>query len=160
MTGIMEFAGIWKRHEQVYAVPAYYVFKMYTSVKGDTVLPVSSDSGTYNVNGGVRPLDKVQDIPYIDVVATQRLDGKTITLLCVNRALNQDVPTTFDLGKWHAAGAAQVLQISASNRYEMNNEVEPNHIVPAQGTIPVASSGSLSITLPHESVTVIRVQVR
>ena len=33
MTGIMEFAGIWKRHEQVYAVPAYYVFKMYTAVK-------------------------------------------------------------------------------------------------------------------------------
>ena len=36
MTGIMEFAGIWKRREQVYAVPAYYVFKMYTAVAGDS----------------------------------------------------------------------------------------------------------------------------
>ena len=41
MTGIMEFAGIWKKREQVFAVPAYYVFKMYTAVKGDTVLPVN-----------------------------------------------------------------------------------------------------------------------
>ena len=45
MTGIMEFAGIWKRSEQVYAVPAYYVFRMYTAVAGDTLLPVSTNSG-------------------------------------------------------------------------------------------------------------------
>ncbi len=160
MTGIMEFAGIWKRHEQVYAVPAYYVFKMYTAVKGDTVLPVTSDSGTYNVNGGIRPLDKVQDIPYIDVAATRSSDGKTITLLCVNRSLNQDVPTAIDLGRLHATAAAQVQQMSAASRYEMNNEVEPNHIVPVPGTIPTSSAGSLSIILPHESVTTVRVQVR
>jgi hypothetical protein len=30
MTGMMEFAGIWKQREQVYAVPAFYVFQMYT----------------------------------------------------------------------------------------------------------------------------------
>ena len=55
MTGIMEFAGIWKKREQVYAVPAYYVFKMYTAVKGDTILPVSTDSGTYNVLAACGP---------------------------------------------------------------------------------------------------------
>ena len=103
MTGSMEFAGIWKKREQVYAVPAYYVFKMYTSVEGDTVLPVSTDSGSYNVAGGVRPLDHVQDIPYVDVVATRSSDGKTITLLCVNRSLNQDIATNFRL--W-AGGAS------------------------------------------------------
>jgi alpha-N-arabinofuranosidase len=160
MTGIMEFAGIWKRHEQVYAVPAYYVFKMYTAVKGDTVLPVSTDSGTYNVNGGVRPLDKVQDIPYIDIAATRSSDGKIVTLLCVNRSLSQDVPTTFDLGKWHATAPAQVQQISASSRYEMNNEVEPNHIVPVPGSIAASSARTLSITLPHESVTMVRLRVQ
>jgi alpha-N-arabinofuranosidase len=160
MTGIMEFAGIWKRREQVFAVPAYYTFKMYTAVAGDTVLPVSTNSGTYNVTGGVRPLDKVQDIPYIDVVATRSSDGKTVTLFCVNRNLNQDVPTNFDLGKWHAAAPIQVQQISTVSRYERNDEVEPNHIIPVPGTIPVPGSSPLSITLPHESVTMLRVQVQ
>jgi alpha-N-arabinofuranosidase len=159
MTGIMEFAGIWKKREQVYAVPAYYVFKMYTSVAGDTVLPVSSDSGSYNVAGGVRPLDHVQDIPYIDVVATRSSDGKTLTLLCVNRSLNQDISTNFDLGGWQIAAPVRVQQIRSGSRYEQNDEVEPNHIIPFESVIPALGAGPLSITLPHESVTVLRAKI-
>ncbi len=160
MTGIMEFAGIWKKREQVYAVPAYYVFKLYTTVAGDRVLPVETDSGTYNVNGGVRPLDKVTEIPYIDVVATRSADGKTITLLCVNRSLNEDVPTTFDLGALHAAGPVEAQQISAQSRYERNDEVEPEHIVPEPITVTASAAGGISITLPHESVTVLHVRLQ
>jgi alpha-L-arabinofuranosidase len=159
MTGIMEFAGIWKRREQVFAVPAYYVFKMYAAVKGDTVLAVSTDSGTYNVAGGIRPLNDIQDIPYIDAVATRSADGSTLTLLCVNRSLNQDVPVRFDLGKLHPTASAAFEQIRAASRYEQNDEVEPSHIVPVPGSIPQSATGPLAITLPHESVTVIRVPV-
>jgi alpha-N-arabinofuranosidase len=160
MTGIMEFAGIWKKREQVYAVPAYYVFRMYTAVAGDTVLPVTSDSGSYNVAGGDRPLDRVEDIPYIDVVATRSADGKTVTLLCVNRSLNADVPAKFDLGGLKATAAAKVQTISAESRYERNDEVEPEHIVPVPGTVAASGAAPLEITLPHESVTVIRVPVK
>ena len=41
MTGLMEFAGIWKRREQVYASPAYYAFQLYTSIRGDLLVPIS-----------------------------------------------------------------------------------------------------------------------
>jgi alpha-N-arabinofuranosidase len=160
MTGIMEFAGIWKKREQVYAVPAYYAFRMYTAVKGDTLLPVSSDSGTYNVQGGVRPLDDVQGVPYIDVVATLSAGGKTVTLLCVNRSLNEDVPVKFDLEGRQAVAPVAVEQIRAAHRYETNDEVEPMHIVPVPGVVPWPASGPLGITLPRESVTVLRVSVR
>ncbi|MGH9345274.1 MAG: alpha-L-arabinofuranosidase C-terminal domain-containing protein [Terriglobia bacterium] len=159
MTGLMEFAGIWKRRGQVYATPAYYVFKMYSAVKGDTVLPVTSDSGTYSVSGGDLPLGRVQDIPYIDVVATRSAGGGVITLLCVNRSLNQDVPTRFDLGSLHVTGPVQTERISAANRYERNDEVEPEHIVPEPYTAPAPGAAPLTITLPHESVTVIRLKV-
>lgn len=159
MTGIMEFAGIWKRREQVYAVPAYYVFRMYTTVKGGEVLPVSSDSGTYNVSGGIRPLDRVNDIPYIDVVATLGSDAKSITLLCVNRSLDQDVMTRFDLDGRHVTGPIHVQQIHANSRYEVNDEVEPNHIVPMESTLPVPSQHQFTLTLPHDSVTMLRVPV-
>ena len=160
MTGIMEFAGIWKRREQVYAVPAYYVFKIYAAVRGDTVLPVTTNSGTYNVSGGTRPLDSVQDIPYIDVVATRSADGSTVTLLCVNRSLTLDVPTSFDLGSLHISGPVQTERISAASRCERNDEVEPEHIVPVPSTVPAPRAGPLKITLPHESVTVVRVKIR
>lgn len=160
MTGIMEFAGIWKRREQVFAAPAYYVFRMYTAVKGDTILPVSSDSGSYNVKGGDRPLSDLADIPYVDVVATRSADGKTLTLLCVNRSVSQDLPVHFDLGSLHPTAASRVEQISAPNRYEQNNEVEPLQVVPVPGSLPKPGNASLSITLPRESVTVIHVPVQ
>lgn len=160
MTGLMEFAGIWKRREQVYAVPAYYVFQMYTAVKDDTVLPVTTDSGSYAVTGGVRPLDKLEGVPYVDVVATRSKDGKYVTLLCVNRSLERDVPTAFDLGRLHATGTAQIQQIRSSSRYERNDEVEPEHVVPLVSTAAASKAGVLSVTLPRESVSVIRVSVR
>ena len=108
----------------------------------------------------MRPLDQLANIPYIDVVATRSPDGRTLTLLCVNRSLNQDVPTDFDLGNRHAAAPVQVEQIGAASRYEENDEVEPQRVVPVPSTIPAPGAGPLSITLPHESVTVIRVPVQ
>jgi alpha-L-arabinofuranosidase len=159
MTGLMEFAGIWKRREQVYAVPAFYAFQMYTAVKGNTVLPVTTDSGSYSVRGGVHPLEKMDDVPYIDVVATRSSDGNFVTLLCVNRSLEQDVPVKFDLGAMHVTGAGQMHQIRSTSRYERNDEVEPEHVVPFVDSV-ATPSGALSMVLPHESVSVIRVPVR
>lgn len=160
MTGIMEFAGIWKRREQVYAAPAYYAFKMYSAVKGDTVLPVTDDSGSYDVFGGDRPLDHLENIPYIDVVATRSSDGGTLTLLCVNRSLNQDVPTRFDLGSLRATGEIHGERLSAVSHYERNDEVEPKHIVPVPFNVAAPAAGPLVVTLPRESVTVLRMKVR
>lgn len=160
MTGLMEFAGIWKRREQVYAVPAFYAFQMYTSVKGDEVLPTEIDSGTYAVKGGVRPLDQVEGIPYIDVVATRSTDGKFLTLLCVNRSLEEDVPTNFDLGGSRALASVQMHQIKSTTRYERNDEIEPNHVVPFESSINPTKDGALSMILPHESVTVLRVKIK
>lgn len=159
MTGSQEFAGIWKRREQVYAVPAYYAFQMYEPVKGDTLLSVSTDSGTYDIKGGVAPLSTVTQVPYVDVVATRSKDGKTISLLCVNRSLEQDLPVRFDLGTLRATGAAPLKQISSASRYERNDEIEPKHVLPLDGTAKI-SNGAVSVILPRESVTVIRVPVK
>jgi alpha-N-arabinofuranosidase len=160
MTGSQEFAGVWKRREQVYAVPAYYAFQLYTAVKGDTLLSTTTDSGSYSVKGGVRPLDAIEDVPYIDVVATRSADGKTLTLLCVNRHLEQDIPTRFDLGTLRAAAPATMRQIYAGSRYESNDEIEPQHVVPHDGAAKISSDDSVSVVLPHESVTVIRFLVK
>lgn len=159
MTGSQEFAGVWKRREQVYAVPAFYAFQLYASVKGNTLLATTTDSGTYSVRGGVRPLDALDNIPYIDVVATRSEDGQTVSLLCINRSLEQDIPTRFDLGPLRAEAPAVMQQISSVSRYERNDEVEPNHVVPLSGTAKVTGS-AVSVVLPHDSVTVIHVPVQ
>jgi alpha-N-arabinofuranosidase len=160
MTGLMEFAGIWKRREQVFVSPAYYVFQMYSSAKGDTVLPVSTNSGTYRVKNGTLGYADATDVPYIDIVATHNVGKSSITLFCVNRSLTNDVPTEINLGAFVAADAAKVEQITAASRYVMNDEVEPKRVAPQVFSLQVAPAKPLSITLPHESVTVIRLHQR
>ena len=82
---------------------------------------------------------------------------QTLTLLCVNRSLEQALPTTFKLDGLHAAGTASTLQLSAPSRYERNDEVEPQHILPVPGSLAVQADGGLTLILPPESVT--RIQV-
>lgn len=157
MTGLMEFAGIWKRREQVFASPAYYVFQMYSGAKGDTVLPVSTNSGTYSVANGTVGFPGVADVPYIDVAATRDEKHHTLTLFCVNRSLTDDVPARVDLGQFVPDRDARVQQIYAVSRYVINDEVEPERVVPLISTLAV-QAGRASITLPHESVTVVHFQ--
>ena len=159
MTGAMEFGGVWRRRGQVYAVPAYYVFQMYSAVKGDTVLSVSTNSGAYALQGGISPLDRVDSVPWIDVVATRNSDGKFVTLLNVNRSLEKDVQVRFKLDHMHVAGAAQMKQMRASNRYEHNDEVEPNRLLPQASEVRAGADGDLVVVLPRESVSVIKVPV-
>jgi alpha-N-arabinofuranosidase len=158
MTGLMEFAGIWKRREQVFASPAYYAFQMYSTAKGDTVLPVTTDSGSYTVKNGTLGYADVADVPYIDVVATLGTDKRSITLFCVNRSLEDTVPAEISLGAFTPSGMANVEQISAVSRYVMNDEVEPKRVVPQLSSLNVVEKKPLIITLPHESLTVIRLQ--
>lgn len=158
MTGVMEFAGIWKRREQVYATPSYYVFRLYSSVKGDTILPVQSDSGAYDVQGGVPGYETMSGVPYVDVTATLSPDRKTLTLFCLNRELAKDVPVRIDLGKFRSGSHPEVEQMKAASRYEKNDETDPQRVVPGSSALPVPGSGPVVYTLPHESVTRIRFQ--
>lgn len=160
MTGLMEFAGIWKRREQVFVSPSYYVFQMYSAAKGDTVLPVTTNSGTYSVKNGTLGYADVADVPYIDAVATRNEKNRIITLFLVNRSLTNDVPIEINLGALAIADAAKVEQISAVSRYVINDEVEPKRVAPQVFNLKAISKKPLSITVPHESVTSIQLQER
>jgi alpha-N-arabinofuranosidase len=160
LTGLMEFAGIWKRREQVFATPAYYAFQMYSTAKGQTVLPVTTDSGTYSVHNGTLGYTDVDDVPYIDVVATRSADKHSLTIFAVNRSLTDDTPVTISLGSFHPQSIAKVEQITAVSRYVMNDEVEPKRVVPQLSSLKAEPNRPLTITLPHESVTVIRLEAQ
>jgi alpha-N-arabinofuranosidase len=158
MTGLMEFAGIWKQKEQVYGTPAYYTFRLYTSVSGDTILPVTTDSGRYDVRGAVQSYETMQGIPYIDVVATLSPDRRSMTIFCINRDVTADTSVRFDLRWFHADGRAEVETMSAANRYAQNDGTDPRHVVPDTSSFPIPGSGAISYTLPHESVVRLRIQ--
>lgn len=160
MTGMMDFAGIWQKQGQVYASPAYYAFKMYSRLKGDFLLPITSDSGTYSVTGGIRPFPNVRNVPYVSAVAARSKDGRNITILCINRSLNQAVPVRINLGRFTPQSLIRGKQIASADRYEQNTAMEPKHVVPLPITFTVPRGQPIGITLPHESVTMLRFHLR
>jgi alpha-N-arabinofuranosidase len=157
MTGIMDFAGIWKDRGQVFAAPGYYAFKMYATAHGVHPVKVTTDAGSYSVEHGVSRLPEIKDVPYLDVVAATTADGDELDLFCVNRSLNTDIPTEIRLAHFEAGGEAKIETLQASYLGEGNDADDPMRVVPQKTSAKVAGA-IVRHVFPHESVTVIRIR--
>ena len=154
MTGILEFAGIVKRRSQVYAAPAYYAFRMYSTADVNRMVAVDAQGGSYSVHNGITRHAEIPNVPYLDTVATLNAAGDTLTLFCVNRHLRKDVATEIDLQGFRASRTAQAQTLQSGSIYEVNDATDPEHITPASSTLTVPL-GHIVYTFPHESVTVL-----
>lgn len=153
LTGIMEFAGIWKKDGQVFGTPSYYAFRMYSSADAARPVQVSWNSGDYSISNGVFQMANIPDVPNLDVVATLNEKGNVLTLFCVNRALGTDLNADIHLDGFRAKSASvQVLQ--AGTIYDGNDQVDPRRVTPVKSDLAITSP-VIQHTFPHESVTVI-----
>jgi alpha-N-arabinofuranosidase len=157
MTGIMEFAGIWKKRSQVFATPAYYAFKMYATADAAKRVSITANSGTYSVAQGVDRLPEIDSVPYLDVVAAVNQDGTKLTLFCVNRSLNTDISTSIRLEHFAAGRSAKVQVLSSESISDANDETNPTSVEPVESTEAVKPAG-WSHVFPHASVSVISVE--
>jgi alpha-L-arabinofuranosidase len=152
MTGIIEFAGIWKKRGRVYGTPAYYAFRLYSTADADVPITVESNSEKYSVHGGISRLPEIVDVPYVDIVAAINRRGDRLTLFCVNRHLNQDIPATISVRGFNAKASGRAESLSAASIYESNDETRPEFITPVESSVSVQNS-QVQYTLRHESVT-------
>jgi alpha-N-arabinofuranosidase len=153
MTGIVEFAGIWKRREQVYGAPGYWVLRSYAEASPTRLIPVQSDAPTYSVEHGVTRLPHIEHVPWLDVVAAQGATSDDLVLFCVNRSLDKDYRAQIALEGFQPAAVATAKTIMANSIYEENNEMDPD-AVGVSISHPSAAS-STNYTFPHASVVVL-----
>lgn len=154
MTGILDFAGIWKKRGQVFASPAYWAFRMYSTAHATRPVAVQTESGSYSVQHGVTRLPNITNVPYLDVVAALNDSGTTLTLFCVNRSLNTDIPSDIQVDQFASAGTAKVQTLRSASISDGNDEDVPNRVTPVP-TEESVHAGKLHHIFPHESVTVI-----
>jgi alpha-N-arabinofuranosidase len=154
MTGIMEFAGIWKKRSQVFGTPAYYAFRMYSNADTDHLVNVETNTGSYSVHNGTVGVPEISNVPYLDAVATLNANGSQLTLFCINRSLTEALDTKIQLHGFDATPLAHVEVLKAQSIYEMNDEIDPQHILPVPLTLTVRSSQA-SYEFPPASVTVV-----
>ena len=156
MTGIIEFGGIWKKRGGVYGVPAYWVFRMYSNADANRLVETRSNGETYNVEQGSTRLPKIENVPYLDLVAALNRSGSKLTLFCVNRHLTRDIETKLSIRGFRPKKATG-HSIFAESIYGKNDESDPEHVFPHQTSIAVASP-QFKYTFRHESVTVIELE--
>ena len=156
MTGILEFGGIWKKREQVYGAPAYWVLRSYASAHPHTLLAVEADSPSYTIAKGITRLPEIANVPYLDVVAAESEDGSRLLLLCVNRHLTRPQSARIDLSALGVAGgAAKITTIAGENILTENDEMDPQRVAPVTRTQQL--SGDMTYTFPNASVTVMEI---
>ncbi len=158
MTGILEFGGIWKKKEQVYASPAYWVLRSYAQAHPDLLLDVASDSPTYSISHGITQMPEVRNAPYLDVVAAESEDRTALLLFCVNRNPGRPEAAAFDLRAFSISRAAEVTTIAGDGLLEENDEYHPDRI--AAITQHETFNQRFEHTFPAASVTVVRISIR
>jgi len=154
MTGIIEFGGIWKKRGQVYAVPAYWAFRMYSTADATRLVDTTVEGETYDVEQGSVRIPTIPKVPYLDVVASLNDSGNRLTLFCVNRDTSRDLQTDIKILGFAGAKPAVVHALSAESIYEKNDETAPEHILPHESYLDVNSDG-FQYTFRHASVTVV-----
>jgi alpha-N-arabinofuranosidase len=159
MTGIIEFAGIWKKRARVYGTPSYYAFRMYSGADADTAVDVSNDSASYDVHQGVTRLPEIANVPYLDTVAVLNKAGDRLTLFCVNRHLTEDIPAEIMLTGFTPKSPGKIESLFAPSIYDENDEMRPWHVQPAQSSVQMTNS-AVRYTFRHESVTRIEFTAR
>lgn len=158
MTGLIEFGGIWKKRSRVYATPAYYAFRLYSTA--DIAIPVASQihGPGYDVREGNVRIPEIPDVPYLDVTAALNEPGNRLTLFAVNRHLHRDVPARIRLKGFPATANARVFTLSGSSIYQHNDEVRPEAVVPLESF--AAAGEEFSYTFPRASVTRLELESR
>ncbi len=159
MTGILEFGGIWKKREQVYGAPSYWVLREYASAHPHTLLDVQGEGPTYSIAKGITRLPEIPNVPYLDITAAESEDHTKLLLFCLNRHLTRSAHAELDLSAMNiGSGPAQVSTLEADTILAENTDEEPERVKPAAKTVPV--SGKLAYTFPNASVTVIEVPLK
>jgi alpha-L-arabinofuranosidase len=159
MTGIMEFAGIWKNRSQVYGAPGYYAFRMYSTAHPATPVEAVSDAGSYSVENGIERLPEIENVPYLDVTAALDQSKKKLIIFCVNRSLDVDIPADIAVRDFAAIAGAEVQTLRSASISDENDDDEPQRVTPVSNQEKV-SNGHMQHVFPHESVTVITLRTR
>ena len=130
----------------VFVSPIYLVNQLYAEHRGDQRLATSVSSPSFNTSR------EGANVPYLDAIATQTADGKTIFIKAVNTSTNS-LLTTITLQGVSPSRRATVQTITASSLAVANNFSQPNAISIQSSTVRTGTT--FVVTLPKHSVSVI-----
>ena len=157
LAGLIEFGGVWKKKGQVYGVPAYWAFRMYSNADATVPVEARTTGAHYDIDNGNNRIPQIHDVPYLDVVAALNQAGDRLTLFCVNRRQSQATVARIRIAGFGASADARVQSLNAADIYVSNNEEQPEKIKPVESSITI-NGDDFQFTFPPASVTVLELK--
>ncbi|MGB9595941.1 MAG: alpha-L-arabinofuranosidase C-terminal domain-containing protein [Candidatus Poribacteria bacterium] len=132
----------------------YYVFQSYSAMANRDSLETIVQCPTYSVPA-MGLISKLENVPYIDVGAYRRKDGKELTLFLINRSVKNKATVEIDTGFGRFKINSTIVLTSNSYKDE-NSPDEPNKVVPIKKTGDNnIYTNAFNISLPKHSLTII-----
>jgi alpha-N-arabinofuranosidase len=115
-------------------------------------LAVTVDVPTYDAQ-------VADDVPYLDIAAVEKSDGKTLTFFAVNR--HPDEVMTVDIGAagFSPSAIAEHITIASPDLQAVNTAKAPKTVTPKRGSGASVKDGAIRCRLPPRSYHVIRVSI-
>jgi len=154
MTGLLEFAGIYKKRGRVFVTPQYWAFWLYSNFAGDTPVETRTEVTEYDVHGGERRIPEISSVPDLDVLATTDSHRPFLALFVVNRNWRKSIFATIRIEDFAAGSQAAAHTLNADSILSVNDEEHPDRVRPVETGVHLTGT-NFRYEFPAHSVTVL-----
>lgn len=109
------------------------------------------------VSVGKKDSELFKELPMADAVATFDKEGGSLTLLLLNRELEESSDFSIDLSDLGSLRFVEAFQLGGENLELTNNAEHPDAVKP-KSVLATVSGGTVSITVPKSSWTMVRLE--
>ena len=127
---------------------SYYPFAYASRYGRGTVLNTVIDVPSYPSKHG--------DAPYLDAVCIIGDDGESLTVLAVNKNLEDSMELSCSLREFEGYGVKEHIVLTHADLKAENTEENPNNVIPTADGNAAVENGELKAALPARSFNVIR----
>ena len=128
----------------------FYPFFHASNYARGTVLNTLVKSPVYDSRFG--------DAPYLDSVLVMNEEEESLTVLAVNKSLDEDMEITCDLRQFAGYQVVEHITMSHDDMKAVNTQEDPDQVKPVSGGVSKVESGVLSAVLGKHSWNVIRLK--
>ena len=140
--------------ETLFVNPEYLAFSLYRHHIGDIVLHSSTEVDTYNAGEILN--EKIDNVPYLDCLATLSEEKGKLYLAVINRHRDEDIECTIKLRDFRTLNEGEVYELNAEDVMSANDFDSPDNVRITKKKISSVAT-SFNYIFPRHSATVLEI---
>ncbi len=142
---------------RVYSAPQFWAFSLYSNYAGDQLVASQTQVREYDVHRGLTRVPEVENVPYLDVLATRHSKSGKLAIFVVNRNWKDSIASQIKLEHFSPGPVTTVETLAADSLTSMNDVDHPALVHPVESHLKVSGS-EIDYRFPPHSVTVLMLE--